>query len=285
MVADDPRAGTNPVFWTQQTEIGCLGVNGPGVAFTKVPELFKPTWANSDEVTRMADAMGIEAIVPYARWKAFDRHDHGQALETSSWAAAASARTQHASIMSTTHVPAYAPVVAAKTEATTDQISGGRYGVNIVCGWFKAEIEMFGKLLRDHDDRYSLADEWIIIQKRLWQENEPFDFNSKYFQIADAMIESKPVQPGGPAIMNAGGSGRGQHFAAKHADIAFTAICALAPDAIRAKAAAYKKLAHNEYGPRHTALGQHLCRTARQLRRSQALRRLLRHRKRRRGDG
>lgn len=248
MAIDDPRSETNPIFGRNKLKLGVFGVNGPGVAFTTVPELFKPTWANSDEVTRMADALGVEAVVPYARWKAFNRHDHGQALETSSWAAAASARTSHACIMSTTHVPAYAPVIAAKTASTTDQISGGRYGVNIVCGWFKAEIAMFGKLEEAHDDRYDLADEWITIQKRLWTEDEPFDFEGRYFQIAGAMIEPKPVQRGGPAIMNAGSSGRGQHFSAKHSDVAFTMVQDPSPDSIRAQVAAYKKLAYEDYG-------------------------------------
>lgn len=244
----DPRCETNPIFGANRLKLGVFGLNGPGVAFTTVPELFDPTWANSDEVTRIADAMGIEALVPYSRWKAFHRKDHGQALETSAWAAAASVRTHRACVMSTTHVPAYAPVIAAKTAATTDRISGGRYGVNIVCGWFKAEIEMFGTLQKAHDDRYAVADEWIAIQKRLWTEDDPFDFEGRFFQIRDALIEPKPVQPGGPAIMNAGVSGRGQHFAAKNADIAFTSIRDQSLDAVKAQVAAYKRLAWEEYG-------------------------------------
>ena len=245
---NDPRGATNPLFNSNKLKLGIFGVNGPGVAFTKVPELFEPTWANSVKVTRNADALGFEAIVPYARWKAFNRHDHGQSLETSSWAAAASAVTDHACVMSTTHVPAYAPVIAAKTAATTDQISGGRYGVNIVCGWFKAEIEMFGTLQGAHEDRYGIADEWITIQKRLWNEDEPFHFDGKFFQIRNAMIEPRPVQIGGPAIMNAGVSGRGQLFAAKHADIAFTSIRDPSPDAVKAQVHAYKTLAFEQFG-------------------------------------
>lgn len=204
MSSSDPRSGTNPIFGSNKLKLGLFGFNGPGVAFTTVPELFKPTWANTDRIARIVDSIGIEALVPYSRWKAFHRHDHGQSLETSTWAAAVSARTTHACVMTTTHVPAYAPVIAAKTAATTDQISGGRYGINIVCGWFKAEIAMFGTLQESHEDLYAVADEWITLQKRLWTEEDPIDFEGKYFTVKSALIEPKPVQPGGPAIMNAG---------------------------------------------------------------------------------
>jgi alkanesulfonate monooxygenase SsuD/methylene tetrahydromethanopterin reductase-like flavin-dependent oxidoreductase (luciferase family) len=244
----DSRGGTNPLFNSNRLKLGVFGINGPGVAFTTVPELFNPTWENSLAVGRLADRVGIEAIVPYARWKALGHSDHSRSFETSTWASAISAQTGDSCVMSTTHVQAYHPVVAAKTAASLDQISGGRFAMNIVCGWLKPEIEMFGQPLLPHDERYAAADEWITLMKRLWTEQEPVTFAGQHYSVTDARIDPRPVQAGGPALMNAGGSDRGRHFAAKHADIAFIFIQNPAHEALRANVEAYKRLAREEYG-------------------------------------
>jgi alkanesulfonate monooxygenase SsuD/methylene tetrahydromethanopterin reductase-like flavin-dependent oxidoreductase (luciferase family) len=244
----DIRSATNPIFGDNKLKLGVFGANGPGTAFTTVPELFQPTWENSIQVTQWADQMGIEANIPYQRFKAFNRHDLSQSMESSAWASAVCARTTDSCVMATTHVPTLAPVVSAKSASTMDQISGGRFGINIVCGWFKAEIGMFGGKLAEHESRYEMADEWITIHKRLWTEDEPFDFDGKFYKLKNLMIEPKPVQPGGPALMNAGASGRGAHFAAKHVDIAFTSLTDMTPEGIAASTANYRKLAREEYG-------------------------------------
>ncbi|MGK2909491.1 MAG: LLM class flavin-dependent oxidoreductase [Sphingobium sp.] len=243
----DSRSLTNPLFNDNRLKLGVFGANGPGVAFTSVPELFKPTWENSSAVGRLADRIGLEAIVPYARWKAI-RSDHASSFETSTWAAAISAQTQRASVMSTTHVQAYHPVIAAKTAASLDRISGGRYAMNIVCGWLKPEIEMFGQTLLPHGDRYDAADEWLTLMKRLWNEDAPVKFEGHHYSVDDARIDPSPVQPGGPALMNAGGSDRGRQFAAKHADIAFIFVQSYDSEALRANVQDYKRLAREEYG-------------------------------------
>jgi alkanesulfonate monooxygenase SsuD/methylene tetrahydromethanopterin reductase-like flavin-dependent oxidoreductase (luciferase family) len=247
-MADDLRSATNPLFNDNRLKLGVFGANGPGVAFTTVPELFKPTWANSSAVARLADQTGIETIVPYARWKALGKSDHSRSFETSTWASAVSAQTHQSCVMSTTHVQAYHPVVAAKTAASVDQISGGRFAMNIVCGWLAAEIEMFGQPLLPHEERYAAADEWIGLMKRLWTDEGPVTFEGKHYAVRDARIDPRPVQAGGPALMNAGGSERGRHFAAKNADIAFIFIQDPSPDALRANVEAYKRLAREEYG-------------------------------------
>ena len=57
-------------------------------------------------------------------------------------------------VFATSHVPTVHPIFAAKQAATIDNISSGRFGLNVVCGWFKPEIEMFGMDQLDHDERY-----------------------------------------------------------------------------------------------------------------------------------
>ncbi len=97
-----------------------------------------------------------------------------------------------------------------------DHISDGRLMLNIVTGWNKPEIDMFGVEMLPHDERYDMAEEWLDIIKRLWTEDEEFDHEGKYYKIVKGYLQPKPIQQPFPAIMNAGGSERGRHFAAKY---------------------------------------------------------------------
>src|SRR6516162_2900785 len=78
------------------------------------------------------------------------------------------------------HVALNHPIIAAKQSTVIDHISNGRYTLNIVNGWNFPEMEMFGVSLSDHEGRYAFAEEWVAIIKRLWTEDEKFDFDGKF---------------------------------------------------------------------------------------------------------
>jgi alkanesulfonate monooxygenase SsuD/methylene tetrahydromethanopterin reductase-like flavin-dependent oxidoreductase (luciferase family) len=80
-------------------------------------------------------------------------------------------------------VPTVHPVVAAKQCVTVDHISNGRFGLNLVMGWFTSEMEMFGAVQREHDERYAFGGEWIGVVKRRWTDEKAFDFDGKNFRI------------------------------------------------------------------------------------------------------
>src|ERR1700722_15230430 len=58
----------------------------------------------------------------------------------------------------------------------------------------------------------------------------------------------KPLQQPFPALMNAGGSGKGRHFAAKYCDMAFVVLSSHNLEDGRAQIDAYRRLAREEYG-------------------------------------
>ncbi|MBO0689477.1 MAG: LLM class flavin-dependent oxidoreductase, partial [Candidatus Dormibacteraeota bacterium] len=140
------------------------------------------------------------------------------------------------------------PVLAAKQGATIDHVSDGRFTLNIVTGWFRPEIEMFGAPQMDHAVRYDCAEEWLEIIKRLWTEDEEFDYEGRFYKVTGARLAPRPVQRPYPVVMNAGGSERGRHYAAKHCDVAFIVLDTHEPDEIRAKIDGYRRLAREEYG-------------------------------------
>jgi alkanesulfonate monooxygenase SsuD/methylene tetrahydromethanopterin reductase-like flavin-dependent oxidoreductase (luciferase family) len=102
------------------------------------------------------------------------------------------------------------------------------------------------------------AEEWLAIVRRLWTEDEEFDFDGSFYQIRKGYLEPKPIQRPLPPIMNAGASERGRHFAVKNCDLVFTLIRTHDYDINAAHVAAYRKLAREEYG-RSVKVWTHAC--------------------------
>ena len=222
--ADQLRETTNPLFNDRKLKLGtfCSNLSG-GATMASIDGVLQAKWESSLALARLADEMAFEAIVPVGRWKGFGgaTNFNGEGFECFTFAAAMSALTKHSGVFATSHVPTMHPVMAAKQAATIDHIGGGRFTLNVVTGWYRPEIEMFGAPLLEHDTRYDMAVEWLEIIKRLWTSEEEFDFDGKFYQVKGAIIAPKPVQKPHPAIMSAGASPKGGKFAARHADVNF----------------------------------------------------------------
>ncbi|WP_439815644.1 LLM class flavin-dependent oxidoreductase [Zavarzinia sp. CC-PAN008] len=241
-------AHANPLFGPNRLKLGVFGSNGPGITMTRAPQLYRPTWANTVAVARAADEAGLEALVPYARWHPFGPPEHpsGHTFETMTWAAAMAALTQRICVMATCHVPMFHPIVAAKQGMTIDHASGGRFALNIVCGWLKPELDMFGLAVPEPEARYAHAETWVEAVSRLWQQEAPLDLaGAGGIALAQAVAQPKPLQRPRPPLMNAGNSPQGMRFAARHCDIAFVMVREMEAGAIRAQVEDYRALARS----------------------------------------
>jgi dimethylsulfone monooxygenase len=208
-----------------------LGLFSPntesGLAITTVPERWHASWENNLRLARMADEVGIDFLLPVARWTDWgpDTDFHRSALDPLVWATGLLARTRRLRVFSTVHTAFHHPVVAAKQLATADQLSSGRVGLNIVAGWHAPEYEMFGlSLPDDHDTRYALAQEWWDVVRRIWSADAPFDHDGQFFQLRQVVGSPKPYNGHSIPIINAGSSAQGRSFAARNADRAFTVV-------------------------------------------------------------
>jgi alkanesulfonate monooxygenase SsuD/methylene tetrahydromethanopterin reductase-like flavin-dependent oxidoreductase (luciferase family) len=207
------------------------------------------TWDETVRIARAAERAGFEAIIPVARWRSpsttVEPAAH-RSFETFTWAAGLAASTERIQVFATFHVPTVHPVRAAKEIATVDHISGGRLGINIVAGWNMTDFQMFGIELDEHDQRYRVADEWMVFLERIFGDVQPFDFTGTWFQATEVISEPRPIQRPGPLVMSAGFSPAGREFAARHADVNFV----ITPDraAAREAIAAVKARARDEYG-------------------------------------
>ena len=209
--------------------LAVFGINvSGGCTMTSAENTLAIDWPETKRVALAAETAGFDALIPVARWKGMGgavNFNH-RSWEPFTMASALAAITERIALFSTCHVPTVHPVRMAKEVATIDQISGGRFCLNIVAGWNAKEIGMFGAQQKAHDERYDVADDWITLTKRLWQEPDEFDYAGEYFTSPGAYSEPKPVQSPHPLIMSAGNSPRGLAFAAKHADLNFV----VAPD-------------------------------------------------------
>lgn len=208
-------------------KLGLFGANcSNGRAMTVAPERWKADWDSCEKLGELADRVGIDFMLPIARWKGYrGATDHqGSTLESVAWACGLLARTTRMTVFATVHAPLVNPVLAAKEFVTADLIGRGRFGLNVVIGWNEGEFQMFGvEQRRAHEDRYEYGQEWIDAVKRMWSEEEEFDFLGKHLQLRGLRLKPKPYGGTRPLLMNAGVSPSGRAYALRNCDALFTA--------------------------------------------------------------
>lgn len=235
---------THPLYNDQKMKLGLFGTNcSYGLIMSHAESTYKATWEHTVEVAQRAEAIGFEALVPIARWRGFGgtTNFNGNCFETYAWAAGLAQATERIGIFATSHLPTVHPIVAATAATTIDHISGGRFGLNLVMGWFAPEMEMFDGSQREHDERYAYGQEWLDLVQKLWSEEGSFDYVTDHFTCRGLESYPKPHQAPRPILINAGNSKSGVDFSARNVDINFASLTTLEEmkaytDAIRAKA-------------------------------------------------
>ena len=209
---------------TNRLKLGLFGANcSSGRAVTMVPERWKATWRENVQLAQMAEAAGIDFLLPIARWKGYggDTDYQGSTFETITWATGLLAKTQRITVFGTVHAPLFPPIIAAKQMVTADHVGEGRFGLNIVCGWNEGEFEMFGVQPGNHARRYAQGQEWIDALSEIWTRDD-FDFDGEFMQLHGVRLKPKPWNGTRPLLMNAGVSPEGRAFAIRNCDALFT---------------------------------------------------------------
>ncbi len=208
-------------------KLGLFGANcSSGRAINTLPERWLADWDSCETMAKIADDIGMDFLLPIGRWKGYGgpTNFQGSTFETLTWATGLLAHTKRITVFGTVHAPLFNPMVAAKQMMTADQVGHGRFALNIVVGWNEPEFQMSGIRQREHGDKYDYCEEWIGVIKRMWSEDEPFDFNGKYLDMHNVVSEPKPYGRTAPLIMNAGQSPVGKSFALRNCDGFFTSF-------------------------------------------------------------
>ncbi|MFB5191805.1 LLM class flavin-dependent oxidoreductase [Alicyclobacillus fastidiosus] len=130
-------------------------------------------------------------------------------LEAWTTAAALAAVTERLEIMTAVRPGFHNPAVTAKMAANIDQLSNGRFTLNVVSAWWAEEARQYGGVFTEHDDRYDRTREFVEIMKGLWTETS-FSYHGKYYDISDAKLNPKPIQRPNPVLYAGGESEKGK---------------------------------------------------------------------------
>jgi len=97
----------NPgLFSGNRFKLGVFAFNvSGGLALVDVPERWDASWDNNLAVAQMADAAGIECLVPLQRWKGYGGKSNVNlySFESLAWASGLLAHTSHISVFATVH--------------------------------------------------------------------------------------------------------------------------------------------------------------------------------------
>jgi FMN-dependent oxidoreductase (nitrilotriacetate monooxygenase family) len=146
--------------------------------------------------------------------------------------------TKHIGIVPTLSTAEYPPYLLARLVNTLDHVTEGRVGWNMVTGSSDHAAQNYGHDRQfPHDERYDRADEFAEIVTRLWESWEPdavvldtetplyadgqkvhlIEYEGKFFRCRGPLNAPRSPQVR-PVLCQAGGSARGQAFAARWAD-------------------------------------------------------------------
>lgn len=167
-------------------------------------------------LAQTAEDLGFEYGLAPARFMALEAGD-GQhdALASTAFVAGATKRLK---IISAVHTGLWHPAMVAKTGATIDIASGGRFAINILSGWLKEEYRHFNRPWLDHDERYRQSEEFIQVLRGLWTSTEPFYFNGDFFRINGPVFRPHPISKPSPEIFQGGNSKAARRMAGRYSD-------------------------------------------------------------------
>ncbi|KAA9159410.1 LLM class flavin-dependent oxidoreductase [Amycolatopsis acidicola] len=112
-------------------------------------------------------------------------------------------------------LPLSHPIRLAESLVTLDNLSGGRFALCAALGWAQREFDALGVPIRQRAGRF---EETLDVMRRLWESEESFDFEGRYFSFRDIKMTARPQRPGGIPAWIAASSAPGVRRAARVGD-------------------------------------------------------------------
>jgi pyrimidine oxygenase len=199
-----------------------IGNNGWLISTTS-PQ-YKPSFDLNRAIVEKAERYGFDFALSMIKLRGFggpsEFWDYN--LESFTLMAGLAAVTSRIQLYASVAVLTLPPPIVARMATTIDSISGGRFGVNLVTGWQKAEYDQMGLWPGQihFERRYDYLAEYVTVLRELWTAGRS-DFKGDYFTMEDCRLSPRPSRP--IPLVCAGQSDKGMAFAARHGDINFCA--------------------------------------------------------------
>jgi dimethylsulfone monooxygenase len=180
-------------------------------------ENMPPTFEYAKTVIQSAEKWGYSTTLIAELYLNDIKGPEQDSLEAWTTAAALAAVTDKIEIMTAVRPGFHNPAVTAKMAANIDQISNGRFTLNVVSAWWEEEARQYGGIFTEHDERYGRTNEFIDVLKGLWTE-ETFSYDGEFYQIKEAKLAPKPIQRPNPILYAGGESPKGKQTIVEKCD-------------------------------------------------------------------
>ena len=199
-----------------------IPIGNNGWLISKTSPQYMPSFALNRTVVQKAERYGLDFALSMIKLRGFGGEsefwDHN--LESFTLMAGLAAVTKRIRLYATVATLTIPPAIVARMTSTIDNIAPGRFGVNLITGWAKAEYDQMGLWPGDdhYERRYEMLTEYTTILRELWTEGRS-DFKGEFFTMNDCRLSPRPSGP--VPLVCAGQSARGMEFAAAFADYNF----------------------------------------------------------------
>lgn len=181
-------------------------------------EQMPPTFDYAKQVAQTAERIGFSTTL-IAELNLNDiKGIKEPSLEAWTTAAAIAATTERLEIMTAVRPGFHNPATTAKMAANIDQLSGGRFTLNVVSAWWAEEAKQYNGIFTAHDERYARTEEFVTVMKGLWADASPYSFSGHHYTIKQAELHPKPVQRPGIKLYAGGESEAGKRTIVEHCD-------------------------------------------------------------------
>ena len=194
-------------------------VHGSRGAYQDPDEPYDASWERNRKLVLSAEELGFDSVLVAQHTINPHIADFDQ-LEAWSASAALAALTSRIEIIAAIKPYLYHPVVLAKLALGIENISRGRFAINLVNAWNKPELEKAGIGFAEHDDRYAYGREWISVASQLMA-GERVTFKGKHFDVRDYMLRPADLYRSHPTIYVGGESEPARALVADHGDVWF----------------------------------------------------------------
>lgn len=194
-------------------------VHGNRAALRDPLEPYDASWARNRALVLEAEALGYDCVLVAQHTMNPHKPELDQ-LEAWTSSAALAAETRRIEIIAAIKPMLYHPVVLAKMATQIEEISGGRFAINLVNAWNRKEIEDAGLVFREHDERYAYGAEWLSLVERLMR-GETVQHEGRYFTVKDYTLRPAGRLRARPRIYIGGESPPARELVAALGDVWF----------------------------------------------------------------
>jgi F420-dependent oxidoreductase-like protein len=171
------------------------------------------------DLAQAAEGLGYDSLWLYDHFYHFPTPDNLTVLEPWTLMSVVAGATTRIRLGTMVLCNAYRPpALLAKMAATLDVLSGGRLELGYGAGWHAEEFAGYGYDFPSVATRIRQMEEALSLMKTMWREDSA-SFAGKFYRLADARCEPKPVQrPHPPITIGGGGEKMLLRAVARHAD-------------------------------------------------------------------